>query len=58
MNVCSKEGAPVYENYCYSTTELAKINARSPMSGQPTAQNSVHNALCIEKKNIASRVRL
>ena len=47
---------------CYSSEYLAKINPRSgqdgfTLSGQSTALTAVNQALCIEKQNIAAKVR-
>lgn len=40
--------------YCYSSTELAKVNPRHPLassSSQSTSQKAVDNALCVVKTN-------
>lgn len=49
-------GVPAKIQLCYDNTHLAKINPRSPMSGQPTSISAVNQALCIEKQNVASKV--
>ena len=63
LDSCAKEGVGDTTQYCYSTEHLSKINPREEgqdgfiLSGQTSAQAGLHGALCIEKKNIADRVR-
>jgi len=40
---------------CYSSVELYKINPRLPLSGQPTAEAAVADALCVSKYNYATK---
>lgn len=62
LNSCAVEGISDTTQYCYSTEHLSKINPRKDgqdgfiLSGQTSAQAGVHEALCIEKKNIATKV--
>jgi len=62
LDSCALEGTGDTTQYCYSSEHLSKINPREEgqdgfiLSGQTSAQAGVHGALCIEKKNVASRV--
>lgn len=49
--------SPDVVQLCYSSNELAKVNPRSPMGGQSTAESALGEALCVEKKNFAYQVR-
>lgn len=58
LGVCSTEGVTTSEQLCYDTATLVKVNPRSPLSAaqeQSTAASGVSQALCIEKKNVASK---
>ncbi len=58
MGVCKRDGTESDSvTYCYSSTQLAQINPRSPLSGESTAAQGVDQALCIYKKNAFFRVR-
>ncbi|RYH30911.1 DUF1619 domain-containing protein [archaeon] len=56
LNSCTFEGyEPDSIQYCYSSSELYGVNPKAPMGGQPSANEGVSRALCVEKKNYAFR---
>jgi len=49
---CEVSGSgPASENLCYSTSELQKVNPRSPVGGSSTTANAVDDLLCVTKVN-------
>lgn len=56
IDACLPEGLQDTQvQMCYSSVELATINPKLPLSGKPTAQSAVGDALCVYKYNAAMK---